>query len=267
MVEKKSQLQLVEQEYLLETKANPKALNALLETTFKGFSPDLMQKAIFEGMLRGFTFKDFLQKDVYAIKYADSYSLVSSIDFTRKIAMRSGLVGKSAPTYTYDDQKNIESCSITVKRISDGITGEYSATVFYKEFHKNGKEWNGKYTPSMWDKMPHAMIAKVAEMHALRSAFPEEMAKQYITEEMQKPQEIEPVEENFDEYETKIKACKSVNEINKVWASMPLVAKNKLKELATQTKESLMANEIPIIEDKVITKPKTKKNEDQTIPH
>jgi|ERR1035437_1777111 hypothetical protein len=255
METKKSQLQVVEQEYLLEIKANPKALNALLETTFKGFSPDLMQKAIFEGMLRGFKFIDFLQKDVYAIPYGNSYSLVSSIDFARKIAMRSGLAGKSAPTYQEGDNGPV-SCTITVKRNANGLIGEYTATVFFNEYN------TGK---NLWIKMPRTMIAKVAEMHALRSAFPEEMAKQYITEEMQKPVEEVQAEENFNQYEAKIKACKSVEEIKKVWASMPLVAKNKLKELATSTKEALMSKELPIIEEKVIIKPKTKKNEDTNI--
>ena len=242
MAEKKSQLQLVEQEYLLETKANPKALNALLETTFKGFSPDLMQKAIFEGMLRGFTFKDFLQKDVYAVPFGNSYSLVTSIDFARKIAMRSGLAGKSAPIYQDAENGLPVSCTITVKRNSNGLIGEYTATVFFNEYN------TGK---NLWVKMPRTMIAKVAEMHALRSAFPEEMAKQYITEEMQKPVEEVQAEENFDEYEAKIKACKSVEEIKRIWASMPLVAKNKLKELATSTKEALMTKELPVIEEKV----------------
>ena len=35
-----------------------------------------MKKAIMEGMIRGYTFKDFLEKNIYAIPFKDNYSLV-----------------------------------------------------------------------------------------------------------------------------------------------------------------------------------------------
>ena len=239
-MEKQNQLSLVEKEFQKELKVNNKALNALLQTTFKNFTPELMQKAIFEGMMRGFTFKDFLQKDVYAIPYGNNYSLVSSIDFSRKIAMRSGLAGKSEPKYTYDGQKNLESCTITIKRNVDGIIGDYTATVFFNEY-STGK--------NLWQTKPHTMIAKVAEMHALRSAFPEEMTKQYITEEMQKGS-VEDIEtENFDEYETKLKEAKSVEELKSVWASLPQKAKTQFKGLAEELKNSFK-KETPKLETK-----------------
>jgi hypothetical protein len=44
---------------------------ALLATTFKDLSEVNMKKAILEGHIRGYTFKDFLQKDVYAVKFGD----------------------------------------------------------------------------------------------------------------------------------------------------------------------------------------------------
>ena len=49
-----------------------------------------------EGYLKDFTSKDFLQKNIYAIPYGDKYSLVTSIDYRRKIGARSGIVGKDA---------------------------------------------------------------------------------------------------------------------------------------------------------------------------
>lgn len=230
MSEKQSQLQVVEKEFQRELKVNQKALNALLATTFKNFSPDLMQKAIFEGMMRGFTFKDFLQKDVYAIPYGQSYSLVSSIDFSRKIAMRSGLSGKSEPIFKETENGKIVSCTITVKRNVAGSIGDYTATVYFDEYD------TGK---NLWLSKPHTMIAKVAEMHALRSAFPEEMAKQYITEEMQKGSVEDIDEENLEEYEEKLKEAKSVEEIKSVWASLPQKAKTQFKGLASELKDSL----------------------------
>ena len=226
-MKEESQLQLVEKEFQLELKANPKALNALLQTTFKNFTPQLMQQAIFEGMMRGYTFKDFLQKDVYAIPYGNNYSLVSSIDFSRKIAMRSGLAGKSEPIFKELENGKIVSCTITVKRNVAGVIGDYTATVYFDEYD------TGK---NLWQNKPHTMIAKVAEMHALRSAFPEEMAKQYISEEIQKNTVLEIEEENFEELEAKLKEAKSVEEIKSIWASMPQRAKTQFKGLATELK-------------------------------
>src|SRR4051812_4494484 len=81
-----------------------KTLQTLVDTTFKGLEKDNIKKAMIEGMIRGFTFKDFLEKKVYAIPYRDNYSgkqvytLVTSIDHARRIGSRSGIVGKDAPT-------------------------------------------------------------------------------------------------------------------------------------------------------------------------
>ena len=149
----------------------------LLATTFKGLEPVVMKQAIMEGMIRGFNFKNFLEKDVYAIPFGKSYSITQSIDYIRKIGMRAGIVGKSAPEYTYEENKKVESCTITVKRKIDNYIGEYSATVYFNEF-STGR--------NLWATKPRMMLAKVAEMHALRMACPEVLAHAYIEEEMEK---------------------------------------------------------------------------------
>jgi len=159
-------------------------LKSLLATTFKGLEAPVMKRAIMEGMLRGFTFKDFLERNVYAIPFKDGYSLVSSIDHARKVGMRAGVVGKSAPTFEMD-QKKVASCTITVKRQVKGVIGEWTATVFFDEYYRAGK--NGY--PSLWDSKPRTMIAKVAEMHALRMACPEELSQTYSEEEFDRDRE------------------------------------------------------------------------------
>ena len=175
---------------------------ALLATTFKKFDDKLMRQALTEGMLRGFTFKNFLQKDIYAIKYGDGYSLMTSIDYARKIGMRNSVVGSCKPEYETekDDEgnKKIISCTVTVKRKIDEYVGEYTATVYFDEYYKPGKTWNGKYTPSLWDTKPRTMIAKVAEMHALRKACPEDLSQIYVEEEFEK--EAYVVEEKENRY-------------------------------------------------------------------
>src|SRR3990167_10317032 len=86
-------------------------MDALVVTTFKGLSQNVIPRAIMEGMMRGFTFKDFLEKNIYAIPFRDGYSLVTSIDYARKVGMRSGIVGKSAPIFE-ENEGRIASCSV-----------------------------------------------------------------------------------------------------------------------------------------------------------
>ncbi len=166
---------LVNQEINKEL-ADPAIVRALLATTFKNFDEKLMRQAIFEGVVRGFPFKSFLQKDVYAIKYGNAYNLVTSVDYARKIGMRSGVIGKSAPTFEMDGDK-IEACSVTIKRKVGDDVGEFTSLVYFDEYSTGQNLWKSK---------PRTMIAKVAEMHALRMACPEEMAKVYTSEEFDK---------------------------------------------------------------------------------
>ena len=224
-----SQLEIINEEINKEL-STEKVSKALLETTFKGLSVLSMKQAIMEGMMRGFVFKDFLEKNVYAIPFGQKYSLVTSIDYSRKLAMRSGLAGKSAPNYKLDESKNIESCTITVKRNVDGLVGDYTSTVYFREY-TTGK--------NLWATKPHTMIAKVAEMHALRSAFPEEMAKVYVEEELEKENIEANDEPKIEQYETKLKECKTLEDLKTVFSSMPQVAKAKLKGLKDELKATL----------------------------
>ena len=229
-----SQLEIVQKEFSKELK-KPAVINALLQTTFKGFSQPLMEKAIFEGMTRGFTFKNFLQKDVYAIPYGSGYSLVTSIDYCRKIAMRSGLAGKSEPLYEEaKDGGNPIACSVTIKRNVAGVIGDYTAKVYFKEFTTGRNLWTSK---------PRNMIAKVAEMHALRSAFPEEMAQAYVEEEFEKETETRPAEEKIEEYKAKLNGAKTLEELGMIYSSLPVQVKAELKALKDILKVELTNHE------------------------
>lgn len=174
MNEKKSQIEIMNSEINREL-SNEQVGKALLATTFKGLTPITMKQAILEGMMRGFVFKDFLEKNVYAIPFGGGYSLITSIDYARKIGMRSGIVGKEPPIYEEQDGK-ILTCAVTVKRKVSGYVGDFTAKVYFDEYNTKKNQWLSK---------PRTMIAKVAEMHALRMACPEELSQQYIEEEMQ----------------------------------------------------------------------------------
>jgi len=210
--------------------ADKETMQALVATTFKGLNEANVKRAVVEGMMRGFTFKDFLEKNVYAIPYGQGYSLVTSIDYARKIGMRSGVVGTSAPVYE-DKDGQVISCTITIKRKINEYVGDYSATAYFGEYNTGKQQWLSK---------PRTMIAKVAEMHALRKACPEELSQSYSEEEM----EVVPETAVLDtlEFEEKLNNSKTVEELRSVFASLSGEIKKKLRPLADELKIKLNEN-------------------------
>ena len=210
--------------------ADKEVFGALLSTTFKGLSGQNAKKAMLEGMMRGFTFKDFLEKNVYAIPFKDAYSLVSSIDYARKLGMRSGVVGVSEPNYEFDENKKLISCTITVKRKVGEYVGEYSAKVYFDEYNTGYNLWKTK---------PKTMIAKVAEMHALRKACPEELSQIYVEEDYQK--ETPETDLLDEEIKSKVANAKTIDELKVIYKENEGLGKDFAK-LVTAKKEELNAN-------------------------
>lgn len=182
---------------------DPSVMRTLTATIFKGFKDErTVKQACLEAMIRGYSFKDIVSKKVYAIPFSGGYALVQSINDVRSIAMRNGQVGKSAPEFEEKDGKII-SCTVTVKRKVDDYVGDYTATVYFDEYNKGKDNWKTK---------PRTMIAKVAEMHALRMAFPEELNQSYIEEEFQKDKQSvknDEINQRIEEKKNKIKVEKS----------------------------------------------------------
>lgn len=176
-----------------EVMSKKEVFNALANNTFKGLDATNIPLALLDGMMRGYTIKDFMVKKIYATPFwngklqKQEYALVQSIADVRTIAMKAGQTGKSEPKYTYtNDGNEILSCSVTVWKRSGDDRG-YTATVFFKEYEKPAyKTKEGKEIAGMWQTKPHTMIAKVAEMAVLRMAFPEALADAYIEEEFDK---------------------------------------------------------------------------------
>ena len=214
------------QEEIKTELSNPKVMGALVATTFKGLSNQTIMLAIQEGMMRGFTFKDFLEKNVYAIPFKDGYSLVTSIDYARKVGMRSGVAGKSAPTYEEKDGKII-SCTVTIKRKVNDYVGDYTATVYFDEYSTGRNLWTSK---------PRTMIAKVAEMHALRMACPEEMAQLYTEEEMTKENITPNAQEISDEIIAKVENAKDDKELKTIYEEHKGLGKDFDKMVVAQKK-------------------------------
>jgi hypothetical protein len=212
---------------------NKENLNSLLTTTFKGLTQQLAEQAMLEGMIRGFDIRDFMEKNVYAIPFKQGYSLVTSIEYARKIGMRSGVVGKSAPEYTFRGETDIcKSCSITIKRMIGEHIGEYTATVFFSEYNTGYQQW---------EKKPLTMIAKVAEMHALRMACPEELSQAYSEDEMGQKDFIEVTPESqiiSDELRTSIAEANSYQKITDIYNANEGLGKE-LTALLTARKQEL----------------------------
>jgi len=231
--------------------ADKETMQSLVNITFKGLTEPTMKRAILEGLMRGFKFLDFLKKDVYAIPYGDSYNLVTSIDYARKIGMKSGVVGKNAPEYTYDAQGKVESCTVTIKRSINQYIGDFTATVFFNEYYQGNKNPDGttktnkfgEVKPTLWDTKPRTMIAKVAEMHALRMACPEELGEAYAEEEFEQNavvQEHKVVEIDTTEAQKKLIACKTLPELQSVWVGLTAQEKKELEPLKNEVKADLI---------------------------
>lgn len=125
---------------------------------------------------------DPFRNQIYAIKRKGKMTIQTAIDGFRLIAERSGKYSPGRePTYGYDIQGKLKSATSFIKKqTSDGSWHEVSATAFWDEYVQ---EYNGS-VGQFWKKMPHTMLAKVAEAIALRKAFPADLSGLYTTEEM-----------------------------------------------------------------------------------
>lgn len=229
-------IEKINEEVAVELK-DQNTLALLAQNTFKGLSPNIIKQAITEGMLRGFTFRDFLEKNVYAIGYGNTYSLVTSIDYSRKIGQTSGIVGVDEPIYRDKEDGKILTCSITVKKKTGDHIGEFTATVYFDEY-TTGK--------NLWVSKPRTMIAKVAEMHALRKACPEELAQAYAEEEMQKVTVTE-VAIDLVACAEKLEVATTIDELKNVWKEFSPQERNaeELKNLFITQKNKIASETEP----------------------
>ena len=152
----------------------------------KGATPEEFQTFL---MICSHTKLDPFLKQIYFIKRWDGRlkrevaQPQTSIEGLRLIADRSGRYapGHSAKFY-YDKNGNLESAEAFVKKqTKDGTWHEISALVYMNEYFQTTKEGRAM---GLWGSKPRTMLAKVAESHALRKAFPAEMAGLYTREEM-----------------------------------------------------------------------------------
>lgn len=128
---------------------------------------------------------DPLSKQIYSIKRGGRMTTQIGIDGARLIAQRTGrYAGQDGPYWCGDD-------GIWVDVWLHGKTAPRAAKVnVYLMGVDRGTpgvaHWDEYAQPNgeMWKKMPALMLAKCAEMLALRKAFPQELSGLYTSEEM-----------------------------------------------------------------------------------
>ena len=125
---------------------------------------------------------DPLTRQIYCIHRGGKMTIQTSIDGFRVIAERSGsYAGQSEPEFLEDNGKVVK-CKVSVFRFSpSGV--RYEAAVGVAYWSEYVQEYNGKPS-AMWLKMPHTMLAKVAEALALRKAYPQDLSGLYTGDEM-----------------------------------------------------------------------------------
>ena len=117
-------------------------------------------------------------------------SFITSIDGYRLIADRTGRYGGSDEPVFDGEITSRElgavsggprvpaKATVTVYKVIGQSFRPFSASAYWQEYYPGDKRG------TMWRKMPHVMLGKVAEAAALRKAFPADLSGAYIREEM-----------------------------------------------------------------------------------
>lgn len=154
---------------------------------------------------------DPFMRQIHAVKRWDSQAkrevmaIQVGIDGYRLVAERTGHYAPGPEsTYAYDVAGQLISATAYVKKqTNDGTWHTVSATAFYNEYCQKTKDGN---PIAMWAKMPHQMLAKVAEAIALRKCFPAELSGAYTKEEMDQADNMQaqmPVDPPISEQQAK----------------------------------------------------------------
>jgi phage recombination protein Bet len=132
---------------------------------------------------------DPFAKQIYSIKRQGKMVTQIGIDGARLVAQRTGrYAGQDGPYWCGEDgvwkdvwlTKDIKPRAAKVSVYLCGIERGTPGVAHWDEY---APYFNGKLA-DMWTKMPALMLAKCAEMLALRKAFPQELSGLYCAEEM-----------------------------------------------------------------------------------
>lgn len=124
---------------------------------------------------------DPLAKQIGVIKFGGQWQVMTTIDGYRALAEKTGqYAGSDEAIFTYSGQTvgnkvvRPDSASVTVWKLLGGQRYPFTATVYWEEYAAS----------NVWLTKPRTMLAKVAESHALRKAFPTVLSGMYVDGEM-----------------------------------------------------------------------------------
>jgi phage recombination protein Bet len=177
---------------LMKIEFKPEQIQLIKNTIAKDASDDELKLFLYQCQRTGL---DPMTRQIYFMKRSGKVTIQTSIDGFRVIAERSGdYGGQDEPVFVKED--NDMYCKVTVYRFRGDV--RYPAAVgvaYWKEYcPPNGQDF-------MWKKMPHTMLAKVAEALALRKAYPQDLSGLYTGDEMQQAEPKGEINDVPDEKE------------------------------------------------------------------
>lgn len=159
-------------------------LDLVRRTVADGATPDEFELFCHQARRAGL---DPLSKQIYCIVRGKGENrkatIQTGIDGYRLIADRTGLYAGNDDA-VFAGQGDTLTATVTVWKLVNGQRCPFSATARWAEYKP-------EYGDQMWRKMPHTMLAKVAEALALRKAFPADLSGIYTGEEMDQADEPE----------------------------------------------------------------------------
>jgi len=133
-------------------------------TIAKGATDEELSLYIHDCVRRGIHPLDRL---IHFTKRSGRYVPITSIDFLRQQAERTGQYVGYSSEFVGTPKTNEWACTVTVKKLINGKQGTFTATARWSEYYPGDGPEGG-----MWRKMPHNQLEKCAEALALRRAFP-----------------------------------------------------------------------------------------------
>lgn len=191
---------------------------------------------------------DALSRQIYCIHrnvktptgWTKKMTIQTSIDGFRVIAERSGNYGgQSEPIFEEKDGKLI-SCKVSVFKFRNDV--RYEAAVGVAYWDEYVQTTNDGKPMGLWSKMPHTMLAKVAESLALRRAYPNDLSGLYTGDEMaqsdEKPSYIK-THDNLEDLELAIDLCVNTSELAELYTLNGSLVDKETTKLFTKKKQSL----------------------------
>jgi phage recombination protein Bet len=168
---------------------NPEQVELIKNTIAKDATNDELKLFLYQCQRTGL---DPMTRQIYFMKRGGKVTIQTSIDGFRVIAERSGDYGGQDEPIFVKEEGDLY-CKVTVYRFRGEI--RYPAAVgvaYWKEYcPASGQDF-------MWKKMPHTMLAKVAEALALRKAYPQDLSGLYTNDEMNQADQKEAVKQSVN---------------------------------------------------------------------